>query len=103
MQDFNLWMTVQRENQKTWLDVFPLEGLSRDPHLEAPLFVDIGGGLGQQCAALKRKIPTITRRIVLQDLPTTIAHAVTVEGIEHMEHDFWNPQPVKGACVMYHK
>ncbi|KAL9114556.1 MAG: hypothetical protein Q9187_007459 [Circinaria calcarea] len=97
MQDFNLWMTVQRENQKTWLDVFPLEELSRDPQLEAPLFVDIGGGLGQQCAALKRKIPTITRRIVLQDLPATIAHAVTVEGVEHMEHDFWNPQPVKAT------
>ena len=100
MQDFNLWMRAQRTGQKSWLDVFPPERLAPDGESEAPFFVDIGGGIGHQCAALKARFPSITRRVVLQDLPKAIEHAIPTDGVEPMVHDFWSEQPVKGILAL---
>lgn len=44
--DFNLWMSAQHGG--TWLDVFPLEEIFKDSTSKAPLFVDVGGGVGYQ-------------------------------------------------------
>ena len=96
MRDFNLWMSVQRMGQKSWLDVFPSQRFMQDETSEAPLFVDVGGGIGHQCAALKARFPNIARQVVLQDLLGAIEHAIPTDGVEPMVHDFWSEQPVKG-------
>ena len=92
------WMTAQREGQKIWLDVFPFEDqLCYGVTPDTPLLVDVGGGVGHQCIALKTRLPHVLGRIILQDLPEVVAQAIPMEGVEPMAYDFWKPQPVKGA------
>jgi len=94
-------MVAQRAGEKTWLDVVPESYITRDPEIPAPLFVDIGGGVGHQCAALLAKFPFIKRDVVLQDLDPVIAHALPITGVTAMGHDFWADQPIKGKpCFM---
>ena len=76
MHDFALWMSAQRTGKSSWLDAFPVETLdAKGGDLGTPLFVDVGGGVGHQCLALKGQIPGLTRRIILQDLSTVLAAA----------------------------
>ena len=98
MRDFAMWMSAQRTGKRSWLDAFPLELLrDKEGSLSTPLFVDVGGGIGHQCIALKARLPGLTRRIILQDLPTVLSRAQSAPGIEHMPHDFWDEQPVRGT------
>ena len=91
-------MFAQRTGKRSWLDVFPLE-LLRDDESDpgAALFVDVGGGIGHQCLALKARIPGLTRRVILQDLPMVLARAEPAAGVKRMPHDFWAEQPVRGT------
>ncbi|KAI4209668.1 MAG: hypothetical protein LQ351_007422 [Letrouitia transgressa] len=100
---FVKWMGAQHEGQPTWLDVFPFEKELCNNNLgpETPLFVDIGGGAGHQCHALKARHPHAPGRVILQDLSQTISQAVPTEGIETMAYDFWTPQPIKDARAYY--
>ncbi|KAL9099171.1 MAG: hypothetical protein Q9187_009536, partial [Circinaria calcarea] len=100
--NFNLWMSASREGQQIWLDVFPFEEtLCHHLNPDTPLFVDVGGGLGHQCQALKARYPNIPGRVILQDLPQTIQQAIPTDGVEVMPYDFWTPQPIKGARAYY--
>ena len=100
LNDCMQWMTVQHEGQKVWTDVFPFEEeLSHNMTPETPLFVDIGGGVGHQCVAIRTKFPKLPGRIILQDLQPMVAQAIPAEGVEAMAHDFWTPQPVKGTFI----
>lgn len=103
MRDFGMWMSVQRAGQKSWLDVFPLENLRNcEGNPDAPLFVDIGGGVGHQCLALQAQIPDEKRRIIVQDLPAVLARSEPTRGIEQVPFDLWTEQPVGGmyASIM---
>lgn len=100
---FIQWMTVQREGQPIWLDVFPFERMlchGLDP--ETPLFIDVGGGVGHQCAALKSRFPHLQGRVILQDLAQPISQVIPLPGVEAMVHDFWTPQPIKGMQGDFH-
>ncbi|KAG8158549.1 hypothetical protein KVR01_011671 [Diaporthe batatas] len=105
--EFGLWMTALR-GQQTWLDVLDFESLIKGSGAEAaaitpetPVFVDVGGGIGSQCAILKSKLPNLPGRVILQDLPAVIEHALPTEGVEVTAHNFWTEQPVKGARAYY--
>lgn len=99
--NFNLWMAANREGQNIFLDVYPFEKeLCHGLKPETPLFVDVGGGIGQQCLALKQRFPRVPGRVINQDLPPVIAQAIPCDGVEHMVHDFMTPQSVKGECPM---
>lgn len=68
---------------------------------DAVTLVDIGGGYGHAIQQIEAEYPHLKGRFVLQDLPKTIdkidpAHAAKA-GYEPMAHDFFKPQPVKGA------
>ncbi|OAL33322.1 hypothetical protein AYO20_07333 [Fonsecaea nubica] len=68
--------------------------------------VDVGGGQGQSIIQILQAFPTLRAdRMVLQDLPEPIAQAQTSkllpEGVTAMVHDFWTPQPVKGAKAYF--
>ncbi|KAI6087974.1 S-adenosyl-L-methionine-dependent methyltransferase [Hypoxylon rubiginosum] len=101
MADFNLWMTEQHQGQKTWLDVFDLAGHLEGSSSDTLIFVDIGGGLGQQCALLKEKHPQLPGRVVLQDQPFVLPHAIPTDGVEKLSFDFWTEQPLKGSRIYY--
>ena len=71
---FIQWMTAQREGQLIWLDVFLFEKtLCHNVGSETSLFVDVGGGIGHQCVALKSRFPHLSGRAILQDLSDTSA------------------------------
>lgn len=96
MDDFNLWMSELHDGRKTWLDVFDLAGHAASTSQDNLLFVDIGGGIGQQCAILKNNHPQLLGRVVLQDQPFVIPQAIPVEGVEKQSYDIWTEQPLKG-------
>jgi hypothetical protein len=92
------WMPVQRADLPIWLDTFPFEQeLGQNTTAETPLFVDIGGSSGHQCIGLKERFPNLQGRVILQDTADVIPHVTPPLGIEPMVHDFFTPQPIKGA------
>ncbi|KAI1169709.1 S-adenosyl-L-methionine-dependent methyltransferase [Nemania sp. FL0916] len=101
MADFNLWMTEQHLGSRTWLDVFDVSSHAEGSSADTLLFVDVGGGLGQQCALLKKTYPNIPGRVVLQDQPFVLPHAVSGDSVEKYPHDFWTTQPLKGSRIYY--
>lgn len=93
---FQQYMMQQREGMPTWLTVYPVGRETKEWDPDRPVFVDVGGGLGHQCVALKAKYPDLRGRVILQDLPHAIEAALSTPGVQNMVHDFFSPQPVKG-------
>ncbi|KAB8070331.1 O-methyltransferase [Aspergillus leporis] len=78
-----------------------LSSLARD---DKPTIVDVGGGRGHVLEQIKKAAPDLKGRFILQDLPSVIegnGNKLVPYGIESMAHDFFDPQPIKGALV-YH-
>lgn len=68
-----------------------------------PLFVDVGGAMGQQCIFFKKAYPDLVGRVIVQDQEQVVSQIQAsplpgFEGIEAMTHDFFQPQPIKGMC-----
>lgn len=84
-----------------WYKIWPLvdnvENLSSNS--DAVLLVDVGGGQGADALAFRRAHPDLPGRIIVQDLPETVAGAdkTSLDGLELQAYDFFTPQPVKGA------
>ncbi|KAF2420224.1 S-adenosyl-L-methionine-dependent methyltransferase [Tothia fuscella] len=102
LQWFQQLMSVPREGD--WLDVVPMadvteQVLAADP--ERTVFVDVGGSVGHQCARLTTKLPQLKGHVVLQDLKETIDNVPAIDGVQAMAHDFFTPEPVKGARCYY--
>lgn len=97
---FHNFMKEQFASLPTWLDVvsFTTEFVQGPGHPGEVVFVDVGGGNGSQCAALKKLCPELKGRVVLQDQPYVLEKALEVEGMEKMPYDFFTAQPVKGTC-----
>lgn len=97
---FNDYMALRRQPEQTWLTVYPVsdevQGWDARDNTRA-IYVNIGGGIGHQCAQFKAKYPDLPGRVVLQDLPHTVAQALQTPGVENMGHDFFEEQPVKDA------
>jgi demethylsterigmatocystin 6-O-methyltransferase len=97
---FQRFMTVQRDGAVSWLSVFPFKKLLEDFHGKTA-FVDIGGGFGHQCLAVKETFPELTGKLVLQDLPQTLQHVPSLDGVEVAVHNFFEPEPVKGMLSIH--
>lgn len=108
------WMPQHPEHMKSlgqlmaldrpthWVDTYPIENLgSLTASPDKPVLVDIGGGFGQQAIAFRNKFPHLAGRIVVQDIPSTLAGAQPTPGIEFVHHDFFGPQSIKGAKLYY--
>lgn len=69
--------------------------------MDAVTLVDIGGGAGQAIGIIKKSYPLAPGRFILQDLEKSISAIPAGQakefGFEPMVHDFFTPQPVKGA------
>ena len=98
--DFNIFMSAQREGRAYWLDFYPFEQkLSAETHdsEHEVLFVDVGGALGSEILELRKRFPALKGRMILQELPQTIEHVSPDPGMEATVHDFFTPQPIKGT------
>lgn len=97
------YMGLEQEVRGRWLKKFPFERHTEgwNPSSNEALFVDIGGNVGHYCALFKSRFPQLPGRIVLQDLPDTLRHALPTPDVEKVGHDFFQPQPIKGETVLY--
>lgn len=94
------YMAVEQNNRGRWLNEYPIERHTEgwDPNL--PVFVDMGGNVGQYCAMFKKRFPDVPGRVILQDLPDTLIRATQTPGVETFAHDFFEPQPLKGKLCL---
>lgn len=96
---FNDYMALRRKPELSWLTVYPVEEEAQDISPERALYVNIGGGVGHQCAQFKEKYPNIPGRVILQDMPHSIAEALPTPEVENIAHDFFQPQPISGKYI----
>lgn len=93
-------MDLEQDVRDRWFKEYPFENQTQNwnPNPEEVLFVDVGGNVGHYCALFKSTFPNIPGRVLLEDLPTTLAHALPTSGVERLGHDLFQPQPIKGEC-----
>lgn len=103
--DFNLFMTSHRPLAH-WTENFPIqEKLFNDNNVtindNAPLVVDVAGGFGHDLRLIKNKIiPIYKGQFVLEDQASvidTVPDDLRDMDIQYVKHDFFKPQPIKGA------
>ncbi|KAI8945516.1 S-adenosyl-L-methionine-dependent methyltransferase [Xylaria longipes] len=98
---FNQYMATRARPENSWLQIYPVPEEAAGCPPDRPLYVNIGGGVGHQCAQFKEKYPALPGRVVLQDLPHSIAEALPTPGVENMVYNFFEPQPIRGAKIYY--
>jgi len=100
MVQFNALMKAWELNQVSWFDNYPLQQVCRNRKRDQPLFVDDGGGLGHQAIRLAELFSNLQGRIVVQDVQGDLMATLKHEKVEFMQHDFFEPQPIKGTSVL---
>ena len=110
MQAFQDSLPGLREDRPNFMDdgFYPVEdrlikGLRFDKG-DAAAFVDVGGGSGHALAEFKSKVPLWKGRLVLQEQESVVQIAKTESHaslIEPYVHNFFSPQPIKGARAYY--
>ena len=94
---FNTYMAGQRSQElSSWLDTYPYKKIVENLSPEQPLFVDVGGGIGHQSIEFREKLPDVPNKVVLQDIPAALDHAIKHPGVESVVQDFNQPQQTKG-------
>lgn len=95
---FHRFMEAQFASLPTWLSAIPDfdSKHAQEATPESPVFVDVGGGNGQQCVELQKKFPSMNGRVILQDRPAVLEKAIVGEEVEKMAYDYLTEQPVKG-------
>ncbi|KAF5701094.1 hypothetical protein FMUND_14057 [Fusarium mundagurra] len=85
-----------------WTKIYDPSKLIDGADLGKPLVVDVGGNTGIDIShVLKARQDLPKGALVLQDLPEIIERADVDEKITAMVHDFFTPQPVKGARAYF--
>ncbi|KAE8334963.1 hypothetical protein BDV24DRAFT_171736 [Aspergillus arachidicola] len=98
LKNFQAAMRLTRD--ANGVDMMPLDESVSSGH-DGAMFVDIGGNTGHQAAEVLSKYPELAGRVVVQDRGEVIKCAPDIKGIQWMEHDFFQTQPVKGAKYYY--
>jgi hypothetical protein len=73
MAYFNEYMASRRGPELSWLSVYPVRQEAANWSAGRPLYVNIGGNIGHQCAEFREKYPDIPGQVILQDLAHSIA------------------------------
>lgn len=99
---FNKYVAV------AWTSIYPINELISKVKPDRPLFVDIGGGKGNDVKLFLTSHPTAPAgSIVIQDRAEVlklIDDPILVQEagpVQLMPHDFFSPQPVKGARTYF--
>jgi hypothetical protein len=103
---FNNHMAGYSLSRMRWCDpgCFPVEeilGKNLRSDKDSVLLVDVGGATGHDLIAFHKQYPKLPGRLVLQDLPVTIAEVKGLPAIiEPMAHALFTKQPVKGLQII---
>ncbi|EPQ63435.1 BgtA-20455 [Blumeria graminis f. sp. tritici] len=65
------------------------------------VFVDVGGGMGDQCIVLLDRFPGLRGQVVLQDKPEILHKSHVPDRILKVPCNFFRDQPIQGAYVYY--
>jgi len=99
---FDEYMAIRRgPEMPQWFDIFPAaDALKESPEAssETVLLVDVGGGIGHEVRKFKGRYPKLVGRMMVQD--QRVEDGIE-DGVEFMKHDFFGPQPMKGARFYY--
>jgi hypothetical protein len=102
-ETFNSVMTQSQQYRGAdWFEIYPVqEKLQVSP--DRVLLVDIGGGVGHDITAFKKRFPDLRGKLVLQDLPQVIdtIKEPLPEGITAIGNNMFEPQPISGAKAYY--
>ncbi len=107
MAAFQAYVYGQRETRPSWMDegFYPVqERLIRglDVEGDSSALIDVGGGLGLCLEEFRVKIPDWQGRLVLQEQEAVVKQVSGLDArIEAMAHDFFKPQPIRGARAYY--
>ncbi|KAL3457094.1 S-adenosyl-L-methionine-dependent methyltransferase [Aspergillus heterothallicus] len=110
MHDFNLFMTVPNTaGGSSWPETFDARSRIFDAGVEintdAPLVVDVAGGVGQDLLLLKKHLPADSLakgQLVLEDQEHVIDGVpadMRDESFTYIKHNFFAAQPIRGARV----
>jgi hypothetical protein len=106
LQHFDSFMSAYRAGKPNWYDpgFYPVAErmiTGFDASESDVLLVDVGGGRGHDMALFcAQHKPSSSGRVVLQDREPVIASVVAASQdlpFEAQPHDFFTPQPIKGA------
>ncbi|KAF4988022.1 hypothetical protein FGRMN_10016 [Fusarium graminum] len=98
---FNRYMSIHHAGMAQWHEVYPVEEKMKDLDPEQVFFVDIGGGIGTQSVALREKFPDLKNKIIVEDIPDTIAQNISNPNVEKAAQNFFEPQAITGARIYY--
>ncbi|KAI4865272.1 S-adenosyl-L-methionine-dependent methyltransferase [Hypoxylon rubiginosum] len=105
LQAFHTWMGVLKTYQFDSLDTIDFNQWMPDDIPEDEVaFVDIGGGTGNQCVAVRKNRGSRPGRIINQDRKEVVESArgsLEEMKVETIAHDFFAEQPIQGARI-YH-
>ncbi|KAI1118295.1 S-adenosyl-L-methionine-dependent methyltransferase [Nemania sp. NC0429] len=104
---FHAYIHALRLHRPSWSYMYPVQdhlinGLKGG---DASAFVGVGGGTGQILQAFREHVPRYPGTLVLQEIPEVIDAAngmgVADSGVVLQVHDFFTPQPIKGARAYF--
>ncbi|KAI1471878.1 S-adenosyl-L-methionine-dependent methyltransferase [Daldinia caldariorum] len=85
-----------------WTEVYDTYQIVMGAKMDRPLVVDVGGSKGHDLEKFHQKYPDIPKgSLVLQDIPEVVEGLTVDPAISVCPHDFFTPQPVKGARAYY--
>ncbi|EWZ38848.1 O-methyltransferase-domain-containing protein [Fusarium oxysporum Fo47] len=89
-------------NLTPWPEVYPTESLITGAKFDRALVVDVGGSKGHDLTKFHLRHSEIPEgSLVLQDLPDILKELTIPDTIAVCPHDFFTPQPVKGARAYF--
>lgn len=98
--DFDAYMEARKKDkQRRWHHVYPITSeLVSTGDVSATTIVDVGGSVGHDLESFLESNPDFNGSLILQDLPETVESIVREKRVfKAMAHDFFRPQPIKGA------
>ncbi|TIC92873.1 O-methyltransferase af390-400 [Colletotrichum higginsianum] len=104
-ESFNIVQKVSTTMEPAWTDIYPPQNLVHESDPKLPLFVDVGGGIGQGLLNIYNMYPEEASRLYLEDLGEVIADAdaksIIPATVNKLEYNFFTPQPIKDARAYY--
>lgn len=89
-------------NLTPWPEVFATDTLIQGAKPDRALVVDMGGGKGHDLTKFSIRHPDAPKgSLILQDLPEILKDVKPAGSISVQPHDFFQPQPVKGARAYF--
>ncbi|CAD6585820.1 MAG: hypothetical protein CYPHOPRED_003308 [Cyphobasidiales sp. Tagirdzhanova-0007] len=95
-------MAEMNMKKPDWTFVYPVQQLTHQTKEGRVLLIDIGGGTGRDIEKFRKKIAEVAPgSLILQETRSCLENTKVHSDIKTMEHDFFKPQPIKGAKAYF--